>query len=110
MALDWAQLEPAIADSFAHGAIEIGVVGDIGEQSAIDAIAATFGALPERRTAFAPRPQARARRYATARRERTLIPQGPAAHATHLVYLPDRATRAHSHATQPHPPTREPPM
>src|SRR3546814_12317270 len=28
MALDWAQLEPAIADRFAHGAIEIGVVGD----------------------------------------------------------------------------------
>src|SRR3546814_6587056 len=62
MALDWAQLEPAIADSFAHGAIEIGVVGDIGEQSAIDAIAATFGALPERRAAFDPRTEARVRR------------------------------------------------
>ena len=37
MALDWAQLKPVIADSLAHGAIEIGVVGDISEQAAIDA-------------------------------------------------------------------------
>src|SRR3546814_8656867 len=29
MTLDWAGLKPTIADSLAHGAIEIGVVGDI---------------------------------------------------------------------------------
>src|SRR3546814_9430314 len=90
MALDWAQLEPAIADSFAHGAIEIGVVGDIGEQSAIDAIAATFGALPERRAAFDPRTEARVRRYATDRSDRTLIHQGPAEQAELRVYWPAR--------------------
>lgn len=90
MALDWAQLKPAIADSFAHGAIEIGVVGDIGEQSAIDAIAATFGALPERRAAFDPRAEARIRAFAADRSERTLIHKGPAEQAELRVYWPAR--------------------
>ncbi|WP_293845095.1 hypothetical protein [Sphingopyxis sp.] len=52
MTLDWAQLKPVLADGFAKGAIEIGVVRDIDEQAAIDAIAASFRALPERRAAF----------------------------------------------------------
>jgi zinc protease len=90
LALDWNQLKPAIADSLAHGAIEIGVVGDIDEQAAIDAIAATFGALPERRAAFDPRTDARVRRYATDRSERTLIHKGPAEQAELRVYWPAR--------------------
>ncbi|QCB53604.1 insulinase family protein [Sphingopyxis sp. PAMC25046] len=90
MALDWAQLKPVVADSFAHGAIEIGVVGDIGEQAAIDAIAATFGALPQRRAAFDPRTEARVRQYATDRSERTLIHKGPAEQAELRVYWPAR--------------------
>lgn len=90
MTLDWAQLKPVIADSFTRGAIEIGVVGDIGEQSAIDAIAATFGALPERRAAFDPRTDARVRQFATDRSERTLIHKGPAEQAELRVYWPAR--------------------
>lgn len=90
MALDWAQLKPAVADSFAHGAIEIGVVGDIDEQAAIDAIAATFGALPERRAAFDPRTDARIRQFAANRSERTLIHKGPAEQAELRVYWPAR--------------------
>ncbi|MGH6652825.1 MAG: M16 family metallopeptidase [Sphingopyxis sp.] len=90
MALDWASLKPAVADSFAHGAIEIGVVGDIDEAAAIDAIAATFGALPERRPAFDPRPDARIRDYATDRSERTLIHKGPAEQAELRIYWPAR--------------------
>ena len=90
LALDWSQLKPAIADSLAHGAIEIGVVGDIDEQAAIDAIAATFGALPERRATFDPRTDARVRRYATDRSERTLIHKGPAEQAELRVYWPAR--------------------
>jgi zinc protease len=90
MALDWAKLKPVIADSFAHGAIEIGVVGDIGEQAAIDAIAATFGALPERRAAFDPRADARIREYQADRSERTLIHKGPAEQAELRVYWPAR--------------------
>ncbi|WP_374394775.1 M16 family metallopeptidase [Sphingopyxis sp.] len=90
LALDWNQLKPAIADSLAHGAIEIGVVGDIDEQAAIDAIAATFGALPERRAAFDRRADARVRQYATDRSERTLIHKGPAEQAELRVYWPAR--------------------
>ena len=90
LALDWNQLKPAIADSLAHGAIEIGVVGDIDEQAAIDAIAATFGALPERRAAFDPRADARVRQYATDRSERTLSHKGPAEQAELRVYWPAR--------------------
>lgn len=90
MTLDWAQLKSAIGDSLAHGAIEIGVVGDIDEQAAIDAIAATFGALPERRAAFDPRPDARIRQFATDRSERTLIHKGPAEQAELRVYWPAR--------------------
>lgn len=90
MALDWAQLKPVVADSFAHGAIEIGVVGDIDEAAAIDAIAKTFGALPERRAAFDPRADARIRRFATDRSERTLIHKGPAEQAELRVYWPAR--------------------
>ncbi len=90
LTLDWEQLKPAIADSFAKGAIEIGVVGDIDEQAAIDAIAATFGALPERRAAFDPRTDARIREYARDRSERTLIHKGPAEQAEIRVYWPAR--------------------
>lgn len=90
LTLDWAQLKPAVADSFAHGAIEIGVVGDIDEAAAIAAIAATFGALPDRRAAFDPQAAARIRQFATDRRERTLIHKGPAEQAELRVYWPAR--------------------
>lgn len=88
--LDWGQLKPVIADSLAHGAIEIGVVGDIDEAAAIDAIAATFGALPERRAAFDPRAAARVRAYQADTSERTLIHKGPADQAELRVYWPAR--------------------
>jgi zinc protease len=86
MALDWNRLRPAVADSLDHGAIEVGVVGDIDEQAAIDAIGATLGALPQRRAAFDPRKDARVRQYATDRSERTLIHKGPAEQAELRVY------------------------
>ena len=90
MALDWDQLRAAIDDSLRHGAIEIGVVGDIDEQAAIDAIAASFGALPERRAAFDSRDEARVRSFAVDRSERTLIHKGPAEQAEIRVYWPAR--------------------
>ena len=90
MARDWDQLRAAISDSLRHGAIEIGVVGDIDEQAAIEAIAASFGALPERRAAFDPRTEARVRTYATDRSERTLTHKGPAEQAEIRVYWPAR--------------------
>ena len=90
MALDWTRLKSATADSLAHGAIEIGVVGDIDEQAVIDAIGATFGALPERRATFDPRTEARVRAFAADRSERTLIHKGPAEQAELRVYWPAR--------------------
>jgi len=90
MTLDWTQLKAAVGDSLAHGAIEIGVVGDMDEQAVIDAIASTFGALPERRAAFDPRTDARVRQYAADRSERTLIHKGPAEQAELRVYWPAR--------------------
>ena len=90
MTLDWGQLKTVVTDSLTNGAIEIGVVGDIDEAAAIDAIAATFGALPERRAAFDPRAEARVREYAKDRSERTLIHKGPAEQAELRVYWPAR--------------------
>lgn len=90
MALDWAGLRPVIADYFAHGAIEIAIVGDVEEQAAIDAIAATFGALPERRAAFDPHSAARERQFATNLAPRTLVHKGPADQAELRLYWPAR--------------------
>lgn len=88
MGLDWQGLRAAISDSLAHGAIEIGVVGDIEEEQAIAAIASTFGAFPERRAAFDPRTEARKREWATDSRERVLIHKGAAGQARIAVYWP----------------------
>lgn len=52
MALDFEQLEAAIGDRLENGAIEIGVVGDFDAPAVIDAVAATFGALPQREAEF----------------------------------------------------------
>lgn len=100
LSLDWEQLKAAVGDSFAHGAIEVGVVGDIDEDAAIAAIAATFGALPERRVAFDPRPEARVREFAADRSERTLIHKGPAEQAELRVYWPARDDSDLSEAMQ----------
>jgi zinc protease len=52
--LDFAALRPVIADSFARGPIEIGIVGDVDEEAAIRAVARSFGALPARSDASRP--------------------------------------------------------
>ena len=51
-ALDFTKLKTAIADRLAHGAIEIGVIGDIDETATIAAVAQTFGALSPREPDF----------------------------------------------------------
>lgn len=90
LALDWTALRPAIADSLGQGAIEIGIVGDIDEQAAIDAIARTFGALPPRRPAFDPHAAARQIAFTTDRAVHTLIHQGDADQAVVQTYWPAR--------------------
>jgi zinc protease len=67
-ALDYEGLRAAIGDRLAKGAIEIALVGDLDEDAAIAAVAATLGALPQREAAFNPREENRTRSF-TARRE-----------------------------------------
>ncbi len=86
MALDWSGVRAASADMLARGAIEIGVVGDIDEDAAIAAIAATFGALPQRNARFDDWTEARKREYASNRSPRTLIHKGPADQAEVRLY------------------------
>lgn len=86
LSLDWTGVRNASADMLARGAIEIGVVGDIDEQAAIDAIAATFGALPPRNAAFGEWAEARQREFARDRSPRTLVHKGPADQAEVRLY------------------------
>ncbi len=86
LALDWTAYRAAVADSLAHGAIEIGLVGDVAEDAAIAAVAATFGALPVRRPAFVRDPVAFERRFATDRTLRTLTHRGEAEQAIVQTY------------------------
>ena len=70
--LTFARLKADIGERLAHGAIEIGLVGDIDEARAIALVAKTFGALPAREPAFQPYSDARKRDF-TARRGETII-------------------------------------
>jgi len=75
-ALDYAQLGTVIGDRLAHGAIEIALVGDLDEDAAIAAVAATLGALPPREAEFNPRSQNRTRSFTAARGEHILTHKG----------------------------------
>jgi zinc protease len=76
MALDYQALRTTIGDRLAHGAIELALVGDLDEQAAIAAVAATLGALPEREAGFKPRTANRNRSFTAARGERRLTHKG----------------------------------
>lgn len=77
-ALDFDYLRAVIDDRLAHGAIEIGVVGDFDSQAVIDAVAATFGALPQREVAFRDYADNRDRSFTDRRGVRTIVHQGEA--------------------------------
>ncbi len=77
-ALDFAQLEGAIADRLARGALEIALVGDLDEKAAILAVAQTFGALPDREPDFQRREEARQRAFTGQRSQFVLRHQGEA--------------------------------
>ncbi|MCX9146710.1 M16 family metallopeptidase [Erythrobacter sp. WG] len=76
MALDFAGLAATIGDRLAHGAIELALVGDLDEDAAIAAVAATLGALPPREPAFLPRTANRTRSFTAARGEHVLTHRG----------------------------------
>ena len=75
-ALDYAQLRAVIDDRLARGAIEIALVGDLDEDAAIAAVAATLGTLSPREEAFNPREENRTRSFTAARGERRLTHTG----------------------------------
>lgn len=88
--LTFARLKADIGERLAKGAIEIGMVGDFDEDKAIAAVAATFGALPEREPQFGPWPTARQRSF-TAKRGRVVIRHsGPADQAMLYTVWPTR--------------------
>ena len=62
-ALTFARLKQAIGERLAHGAIEIGIVGDVNEDEAIALMARTFGALPPREGDFQPYSEQRIRPF-----------------------------------------------
>ncbi|OBV11465.1 M16 family metallopeptidase [Erythrobacter dokdonensis] len=78
LALEYAQLQAAIGDRLARGAIEIALVGDLDEAEAIAAVAATFGALPDREAEFKRREDARTRSFTATRGPRVLTHKGEA--------------------------------
>jgi zinc protease len=76
MALDFAGLRATISDRLAQGAIELALVGDLDEDAAIAAVAATLGALPPREPEFNPRLENRTRSFTAARGEYRLTHKG----------------------------------
>lgn len=89
-ALDFAKLEGDISDRLTNGAIELALVGDIDEEAAIAAVAATLGALPPRETAFLPREEARVRPFTQDRSTRTVTHNGEPDQALVHVTWPTR--------------------
>lgn len=75
-ALDYDGLRNVIGDRLASGAIEVALVGDLDEDAAIAAVAATLGALPQREAAFNPRTENRDRSFTANRGEKVLTHKG----------------------------------
>ncbi len=81
-------LEAAIADRWENGALEMALVGDFEEDEAIEAVAATLGALPPREVEFLPRTEARSRRFASNANGYTLTHTGEADQALVRIVWP----------------------
>ncbi len=75
-ALDYEGLRAAIGDRLAQGAIEVALVGDLDQDAAIAAVAATLGAFPAREQAFNPRADNRIRSFTATRGQRILTHKG----------------------------------
>ena len=75
---NYATLKRDITDRLTHGAIEVGIVGDIDEDKAIALVASTLGALPAREAEFQPYTDQRQRGFTADHAPRTLHHTGPA--------------------------------
>jgi zinc protease len=87
-ALDYGGLRDAIGDRLTQGAIELGLAGDLDENAAIAAVAATLGALPQREAAFNLREENRDRRFTATRGQRILTHKGEPDQALVQWYWP----------------------
>lgn len=74
--LSFAGLAATIDDRLASGAIELALVGDFDEASAIDAVARTLGALPPREGEFVTREGDRRRSFTADRAPRQVVHSG----------------------------------
>ena len=88
--LTFAELEQGIAERLAHGAIEIGAVGDIDEGQVIAAVARTFGALPPREAQFGSFDEQPKRPFTASREPRILRHSGPKDQAMLRLTWPTR--------------------
>lgn len=88
--LTFAKLKQDLSDRFAHGAIEIGVVGDIDEDKVIAMVGRTFGALPAREPDFRPYTAQRNRPFTHNHKLRIVRHTGPADQALLRLTWPTR--------------------
>ncbi len=63
MAAEFGDLKKLVSEALASNRLEIGIVGKIGEDEAIDLVARTFGALPKRKEVSSIAPEARTVRH-----------------------------------------------
>lgn len=91
--LTFAKLKRDITERLQHGAIEIGLVGDLDEEAAIADVARTFGALPTREAEFRQYDTQRQRNFTATRGDRTITHTGPADQALIYEVWPTRDDR-----------------
>lgn len=89
-ALTFAKLRRDLSDRFAHGAIEIGVVGDVDEDKVIADVARTLGALPQREANFRSYAEQRTRPFTADRSRHIVRHTGPADQAIVRLTWPTR--------------------
>ncbi|WP_288486095.1 insulinase family protein [uncultured Novosphingobium sp.] len=89
-ALTFAKLKRDISDRLAHGAIEVGIVGDISEDEAIALVASTLGALPKREPAFGDGKDRAERIFTADRLPRVIRHTGPGNQALLRLTWPTR--------------------
>ncbi len=92
-ALTFATLKADLADRLAHGAIELGIVGDIDEAQAIALVARTLGALPGREPDFRAYSDNRIRAFTANRSPRVVRHTGPKDQAIVQLIWPTRDDR-----------------
>ncbi|MGO4168660.1 M16 family metallopeptidase [Novosphingobium sp. YAF33] len=88
--LTYARLQKSISDRLAHGAVEVGLVGDFDEDKAIAFVAGTLGALPPREAAFQAYDEQPPRTFTADRSARVVRHTGPADQALLRLTWPTR--------------------